>query len=122
MSKKNCSLPHAKFDLSTKDTFLHVTGKEQKGNHTQAINKTVKNHSAVHLHLGHWLMPPAVNCSDAVSFSHPVHCNERRSFGMGDQKKKAQRGASEVSMPREFVHLYSLSITLRTASGTIHHV
>lgn len=33
-------------------------------------------------------------------------------FGMGDQKKKkAQRGASEVSMRREIVHLYSLPIT-----------
>lgn len=28
---------------------------------------------------------------------------------MGDQKKKAQRGASEVSMPREIVHLYSFT-------------
>lgn len=31
------------------------------------------------------------------------------SFGMGDQKKKAQRGASEVSMPRDIVHLYSFT-------------
>lgn len=71
-------------------------GKSKKRNHTQTITKMVKKHSAVHLHLGHWLLSPAVNCSHTVSVTvnhiQYFQCSEQQVIWNGRPEEEGTEG------------------------------
>lgn len=75
-------------------------GKEQKRKHTQAITKMVKKHSAVHLHLGHWLLLPAMNCSYTVlvpvNHIHYSQQSKQQVFWNGRPEEEGTEGCFSV--------------------------
>lgn len=65
----------------------------------EAITKMVEKQSAVHLHLGHRLLPPAADCSHALSrasYSH-YHCREQQVVLEWETRRRRHRGVLQCS-------------------------
>lgn len=89
---------YTKSDLSSMYTFFAYMsqGKSTKEKSTQAVTKMVEKQSAVHLHLGHRMLIPAVNFSHmaSVTLNHiqSFQCSEQQVIWNGRPEEEGTEG------------------------------